>query len=41
MDVGGSKLKAAESRVNIVQTQIDSVTGSITKAGVALKTAQR
>ena len=41
MDVGGTKLKAAESRVNLVQTQIDQVNGTITKAGVALKTSQR
>ena len=41
MDIGGIKLKAAESRMNLVQTQIDQVTGHITKANVAVKTAER
>jgi len=41
MDIGGTKLKAAESRVNLVNTQIDQITGHITKAGVNIKTAKR
>ena len=41
MDIGGTKLKAAESRINLVQTQIDQITGHITRANVAVKTAKR
>ena len=41
MDIGGSKLKAAEARVNLVQTEIDRLQGVVTKATVAVKTAER
>ena len=41
MDIGGSKLKAAEARVNLVQTEIDRLQGDVTKATVAVKTAER
>lgn len=41
MDIGGTKLKAAESRINVVQTQIDQIAGNITRANVAVKTAKR
>ena len=41
MDIGGSKLKAAESKLIIVNNQIDIITGKITKTTVAVKTAKR
>ena len=41
MDIGGSKLKSAESKVNHVSLQIDQVTGLVTKANVNKKTAKR
>jgi len=41
MDIGGSKMGAAQSRVNSIQTQIDNVEGQITKAQVGVKTSQR
>ena len=41
MDIGGSKLKAAESKLIIINNQIDIITGKITKANVGVKTAKR
>ena len=41
MEIGGTKLKAAESRVNLVSSQIDQIMGHITKANVAKKNASR
>ena len=41
MDIGGSKLKSAESKVNHVSTQIDQIVGLQTKANVNIKTAKR
>ena len=41
MDIGGSKLKVAQQRVDTVNGQIDLVTGEITKLNVSIKTAQR
>ncbi len=41
MDIGGNKLKAAESKLHMVNNQIDTITGHVTKANVAAKTARR
>ena len=41
MDIGGTKLKTAESKLIMINNQIDTTTGRITKANVAVKTAQR
>lgn len=41
MDIGGAKLQAAQSRVDVITRQIDEVTGQITKANVGVKTAER
>lgn len=41
MDIGGSKMKAAQHRVDAISKQIDEVTGMITKCQVAIKTAKR
>ena len=41
MDIGGNKLKAAESKLIMVNNQIDVVMAKITKANVAVKTAKR
>ena len=41
MDIGGTKLKAAESKVNLVTSQIDQIMGHITKANVAIKNSKR
>ena len=41
MDIGGSKMTAAQKRVDVIQTQIDQVTGQITKATVGVKTSER
>ena len=41
MEIGGSKLKTAESKVIMVNNQIDTITGRITKANVGVKTARR
>lgn len=41
MDIGGTKMKAAQSCVDAVNNKIDTVTGQITKAQVGIKTAER
>ncbi len=41
MDIGGNKLKAAESKLIMINTHIDQITGRKTKASVAKKTAQK
>lgn len=41
MDIGGTKMKAAQACVDAVNNKIDSVTGQITKAQVGIKTAER
>ncbi|KAK3094368.1 hypothetical protein FSP39_000811 [Pinctada imbricata] len=41
MDIGGSKMKAAQKNVDAVNSKIDQVTGQITKAQVGVKTAER
>lgn len=41
MDIGGTKMKAAQSCVDAVNNKIDTVTGQITKAQVGIKTAGR
>ncbi|XP_064620536.1 structural maintenance of chromosomes protein 4-like [Lineus longissimus] len=41
MDIGGAKLKAVQSRLDSINHQVDTVTGQITKANVAVKTAAR
>jgi len=41
MDIGGNKLKMVESRLNLINTQIDQATGLMNKASVAVKTAKR
>ena len=41
MNIGGSKLKAVESRLSMVQAQIDQINGHVTKAKVSAKTATR
>lgn len=41
MEIGGSKMKAAQHRVDAISKQIDEVTGMITKCQVAIKTANR
>lgn len=41
MDIGGSKMNAAQSRVNAIQSQIDQTVGQITKATVGVKTSER
>ena len=41
MDIGGTKLKAVESRLALINSQVDQLTGLLTKANVAIKTAER
>ena len=41
MEIGGSKMKAAQHRVDAISKQIDEVTGQVTKCQVAIKTSQR
>ena len=41
MDIGGAKMAAAQSCVDVISKQIDQVTGQITKATVGVKTAER
>ena len=41
MEIGGSKLQAAQSRVDAIGRRIDEATGQITKANVGVKTAER
>lgn len=41
MDIGGSKMSAAQACVNTIQSQIDQVEGQITKATVGVKTSER
>ena len=41
MDIGGAKMAAAQSCVDVISQQIDQVTGQITKANVGVKTAER
>ena len=41
MEIGGSKLKTAESKLIMVNNQMDTITGRITKATVGVKTAKR
>ena len=41
MEIGGSKMKAAQKNVDAVNANIDQVTGQITKAQVGVKTAER
>ncbi|XP_076435848.1 structural maintenance of chromosomes protein 4-like [Babylonia areolata] len=41
MDIGGSKLQAAQSRVDAIGRKIDEATGQITKVNVGVKTAER
>ena len=41
MDIGGKKLQMVESRLNVINTEIDQTTGIINKASVAVKTAKR
>ena len=41
MEIGGTKLKSAETKVNQVTLQIDQVVGMQTKANVNIKTANR
>jgi len=41
MDIGGNKIKAVQSRLDMINGQIDQTTGYINKAKVAIKTAKR
>ncbi|XP_070213062.1 structural maintenance of chromosomes protein 4-like [Littorina saxatilis] len=41
MEMGGSKLQAAQSRVDAIGRKIDEATGQITKVNVGVKTAER
>jgi len=41
MDIGGNKIKAVQSRLDMINGQIDQTTGHINKANVAIKTAKR
>jgi len=41
MDIGGNKLKAVQSRLDMINGQIDQTTGRKNKANVAVKTAKR
>ena len=41
MDIGGNKLKAVRSRLDMINSQIDQATGLKNKANVAAKTAKR
>ena len=41
MEIGGSKMKAAQSRVDAISKQVDEVTGQITKLQVHIKTSKR
>ena len=41
MEIGGTKLKTAESKLIMINNQIDGITGRITKANVGVKTAKR
>jgi hypothetical protein len=41
MEIGGSKMKAAQHRLDVISGQIDEVMGQITKLQVAIKTSQR
>jgi hypothetical protein len=41
MDIGGNKLKMVESRLNVINTQIDQTTGLMNKTSVAVKSAKR
>ena len=41
MDIGGNKLKAVQSSLDMINGRIDQTTGLINKANVAVKTAKR
>jgi len=41
MDIGGNKLKAVQSRLDMISGQIDQTTGLKNKANVAVKSAKR
>lgn len=41
MDIGESKMQAAQSRVDAISHQIDEATRQITKTNVGIKTAER
>ena len=41
LEIGGLKLKSVETRLSLVVNQIDKLMGQVTKANVAIKTAQR
>jgi len=41
MDIGGNKLKAVQSRLDMINGRIDQTTGLKNKANVAVKTAKR
>jgi len=41
MDIGGNKLKAVQTSLDMIKSRIDQTTGLINKANVAVKTAKR
>ena len=41
MDIGGNKLKAVQSRLDMINGQVDQTTSHKNKANVAIKTAKR
>ena len=41
MEIGGNKLKAVQSRLDMINGTIDQATGRKNKASVAVKTAKR
>jgi len=41
MDIGGKKLKLVEASLATLNTQIDTLSGMLTKANVTAKTAER
>ena len=41
MDIGGNKLKAVQSRLDMINGRIDQTTALKNKANVAVKTAKR